>query len=52
MTYFISGHKTLCPVLVWSQIIQRIRSYPSSNDDTKVNTFMDKQKKIHKITGS
>ncbi len=52
VTHFRSGHKSLCPVLVWIQIIQRIRSYPSSTDDTPVNTFMDKFKKIHYISGS
>ncbi len=32
VTHFRSAHKSLCPVLVWTQIIQRIRSYPSSTD--------------------
>jgi hypothetical protein len=52
VTHYRSGHKTICPVLVWALIVQRIRSYPSSNDDTTVNTFMDKHNKIPKITGS
>jgi hypothetical protein len=46
VTHFRSGHNSICPVLVWSKIVQRIRSYPSSTDKTSVNTFMDKNNKI------
>jgi hypothetical protein len=39
----ITHHKTkdklLCPVKIWSNIIRRLRSYPSSTDKTPVNTF-------------
>jgi hypothetical protein len=39
----ITHHKTtdnlLCPVKIWSNIVRRLRSYPSSNDETSVNTF-------------
>lgn len=31
----------LCPVKRWARLVQRIRSYPGSNDSTPVNTFFD-----------
>ncbi len=52
VTHCCSGHKYICPVLVWSKIVQRIRSYPSSTDNTSVNTFMDKNNKIYQNSGS
>ncbi len=52
VTHHRSGHKSICPILVWAKIIQRIRNYPHSTDNTPVNTFMDKNGRIHQITGS
>jgi hypothetical protein len=52
VTHHRSNDRTICPVLVWSKIVKRIRQYPQSTDDTTVNTFMDANKKLHQITGS
>jgi hypothetical protein len=52
VTHYRSGHKSICPVQVWANIIRRIRAYPNSTDNTPVNTFMDKNKTIHQITGT
>ncbi len=52
VTHYRSGHKSICPVLVWANIVQRIRAYPSSTDITPVNTFIDKNKNIYRITGT
>jgi hypothetical protein len=51
VTHYRSGHKTICPVIVWSKIIQRIRNYPKSTNTSPVNTFMDKTGNLHYITG-
>jgi hypothetical protein len=51
VTHHRSGHKTICPVIVWSKIVQQVRSYPHSSDESTVNCFMDSNSKIHKITG-
>jgi hypothetical protein len=51
VTHYRSGHKSICPVLVWSQIVKRIRAYPISTDNTTMNTFMDRNRNIHSVTG-
>jgi hypothetical protein len=51
ITHHRSGHPSICPVIVWAKIIQRIRNYPKSTDHTPVNTFMDNKGKLHHITG-
>ena len=40
VTHYRSGHKLLCPVIAWSKIIKRVRSYKGSNGDTPVCTFI------------
>lgn len=52
VTHFHSGHKTICPVLVWSSFVKRIRAYPKSNDNTSVNTFMIVATKCTKLLAS
>jgi hypothetical protein len=51
VTHHRSGHASICPVIVWAKIIQRIRKYPKSKDNTPVNTFMDNKGHLHQITG-
>jgi hypothetical protein len=51
ITHFRSGHKSICPVLTWCSIVQRIRAFDNSNDESTINTFMDKNNKLHKISG-
>jgi hypothetical protein len=36
-----------CPVRTWATIIQRIRSYPKSSDNTSINTFFDGRRISH-----
>jgi hypothetical protein len=40
----ITQHRTedkiFCPVKIWSKIVRRLISYPSTNTDTTVNTFL------------
>jgi hypothetical protein len=43
------NNKPLCPVRAWAQIINRIRQYPKTNDNTTVNTFLN-QNKLVRIT--
>jgi hypothetical protein len=52
VTHHCSGHPSMCPVIVWAKIIQRIRNYPKSTDNSTVNSFMDTKGDIHYITGS
>ncbi len=32
-----SGHLSLCPIIIWSNIIKRILSYPESSFSSKIN---------------
>lgn len=45
-----SGHGVLCPVKIWADIVQRIRAYPSSSDDTTVNTFLDPKGRLSLVS--
>jgi len=51
----ITHHRTndplLCPVKIWSKIIQRIIKYPTSNQDTTVNSFLLNNGTIYKFSG-
>jgi hypothetical protein len=53
ITQHHSDDKLLCPVIVWASIVQRIRSYKTSNSSTTVNTyqFADSEKP-HCFTGT
>jgi hypothetical protein len=42
----------LCPVKIWANIIRRISSYPISNKDTTVNSFLLPNNKLHLFTGA
>jgi hypothetical protein len=52
----ITHHRTsdplLCPVKIWSRTVKRINSYPNSNQDTTVNTFMKQDGSIIHFTGT
>jgi hypothetical protein len=52
VTHHCSGHPSMCPVIVWAKIIQRIRYYPKSTNNSTVNSFMNTKGDIHYITGS
>jgi hypothetical protein len=39
VTQHRTGDPLLCPMRMWATILQRVRSYPGTMDDTKVNTF-------------
>ncbi len=41
----------LSPVKIWSKIIRRLNSYPDSNTDTPINSFLHGNAKKHKFTG-
>jgi len=51
----ITHHRTndplLCPVKIWSKIIKRILSYPSSDENSTVNTFQLENGTIYKFSG-
>ncbi len=51
ITQHKSSDKTLCPVIIWASIVQRILSYPKSSPNTQVNTFLSTDGKLHCITG-
>jgi hypothetical protein len=51
----ISLHKSdaaLCPVSTWAAIVQRIRSYPSTSDSTRVNTYQTSGGKLLHISSA
>ena len=45
------NNKPLCPVRAWAKLINRIRQYPKTNDNTTVNTFLN-QNKLVRITSN
>ena len=49
VTHQRNGHPSLCPVCLWASIIQRIRSYKGTNDDTSENTVLLPNGELHKI---
>jgi hypothetical protein len=51
VTHHRSNDPKICPVIIWANIVKRIRSYQSSTDNTPINTFMDNKNNIHLITG-
>jgi hypothetical protein len=51
VTHHRSNDKIICPVIIWANIVQRIRSYPSSNNKTPVNTYTDEKGNSYQITG-
>jgi hypothetical protein len=51
ITHHRSNHKMICPVIIWARIVKRIRSYPNSSDQTKVNTYRDNKGNIHLLSG-
>jgi hypothetical protein len=52
----ISMHKSsdssVCPVIVWASIVQRIRSHSHSSDNTPVNCYISQQGRIEYITST
>ena len=46
---FRTNDKVLNPVLAWAKTIQRLLSYPGSNDDTTVCTFWEKGGSLNEI---
>jgi hypothetical protein len=46
-----SSDTLFCPIKIWSKIIRRLKSYPSSTPDTPINTFLHSNSTIHKFTG-
>jgi hypothetical protein len=42
----------MCPVRLWAAIVQRIRGYKGTNDDTTVNTVLLPNGQLSKITAS
>jgi hypothetical protein len=51
ITQHRSSDALLCPVKIWSRVIRRLTSYPSSNTDTPVNTFIYDDSSIHRFLG-
>ena len=51
ITQYKSNDKRLCPVIIWANIVQRIRSYPSSSNKSTVNTYVDELGNSYQITG-
>jgi hypothetical protein len=51
ITQHRSTDTLLCPVKIWAKIIRRLHSYPSSNPDTPVNTFLHNNSALHRFTG-
>jgi hypothetical protein len=39
VTQHRSGDQLLCPVLLWANVIRRIRSYPTTTDTTTIDTY-------------
>jgi len=53
ITQHRSGDKLLCPVIIWANIVKRIRSYKNSTSSTTVNSYQSaNSKKIHSFTGT
>jgi hypothetical protein len=50
ITQHRSSNALLCPVKIWSRIIHRLTSYPSSNPDTPVKTFTHDNSSIHRFS--
>jgi hypothetical protein len=40
LTHHCMDDNFLCPVKIWSKIVQRLISYPSSNPETTVKTYL------------
>jgi hypothetical protein len=51
ITQHRSTDSLLCPVKIWSKIIRRLISYPDSNPDTPINSFLQSNSTHHKFTG-
>jgi hypothetical protein len=51
ITHHRTNNTLLCPVKIWSKIIKRIISYPSTNQDTTVNSFLLENNSIYKFSG-
>ena len=49
VTHQRNGHPSLCPVRLWASIIQRIRSYKGTTDESPVNTVLLPNGELHEI---
>jgi hypothetical protein len=47
-----SNDSSTCPVLVWTSIVRRIRSYNQSSDSTPVNCYLSRQGRIGYVTST
>lgn len=52
VTHQRNFHPSMCPVRLWAAIVQRIRGYENTNDDTTVNTVLLPSGKLHEIKAS
>ena len=51
ITQWATPHNTLCPVKQWATLVQRIRSYPNTHDNTPVSTVRQHNRLEH-VTAS
>ena len=51
ITHHCTPDDLLCPVKIWSRIVKRLMSYPSTNPETKVNTFMKDDGSLYEFSG-
>ncbi len=51
ITQYRSSNKLLCPVKIWSRIIQQISGYAYTTTDTTVNYFLQSDHTVHKFSG-
>ena len=49
VTQWATRHSTLCPVFQWASLVQRIRSYPNTDENSDVSTIFH-HGRIHHIT--
>jgi hypothetical protein len=47
-----SSDSSICPIIVWASIVQRIRSYSHSSDSTPVNCYTSQQGSTGHITST
>jgi hypothetical protein len=51
VTHYHSKNPSICIVITWAKIVQRIRQYPNSTDSTIINTYRDKNGTTHLLSG-
>jgi hypothetical protein len=52
VTQHRSGDPLLCPVILWANIVRRIRSYPATTDSTTIDTYRTNNGAVRHLTST